>query len=104
MGCGGSKENKKHSSFDLNNQKKNTLSKINDSLLNEYSIDKKYDILNNEKKLNQLIEICQYSQIVELKNITFVDASFFTLINKIRVNNKIERLILKNIEFEGILF
>ena len=101
MGCGSSNTKtafkKEKSLFNLD--QKNL---INESLLDEYTKDERINILSNAKKLHHFYDICEFSENVELANLTFVDASFFNFIAKISENKKMHTMFLKNVEFEGI--
>lgn len=105
MGCGTSNTNndKKHSHH-KEHKDNSQFGKINETLLDEFITDDRMDILSNMKKLKHLYDICQKEINVELQNLTFADSSFFEFINLIGKNNNIQKLMLRNIEFEGIFY
>jgi hypothetical protein len=104
MGCGSS-NTKVHLQKDKttldNILSRKSVRYMDDSLLKYHEKGDRKDLILNEKKLKNLFKICDYNEAVDLKDLFFLDSSFYSFFEKIGNNKKMHTLSLRNIEFEG---
>ncbi len=74
---------------------------LDKSLQDNYDKDEIVNVNSNKKKLQKLEKICEFNENVELRDICFVESSFYNFFQKIEENKVLKNLILCNVEFDG---